>query len=213
MAKKSIAQTLGEEIANAISHGCGSLLAIAGTVILIVKAALTSGALAVVSVSLYGASLIILYSFSSLYHAITHKTAKKVLRIFDHCSIFLLILGSYIPVSLCLIGGARGWWLFGINTACTVLGIVLNSISLERWKKLSMILYIVMGWSVITSLGTVVALTPTAGIVLLALGGVLYTLGIIFYKNKSVKFMHFIWHLFVLGGSILHYFFILNYCI
>ena len=109
MTKKPLVQTLGEEIANSISHGVGSLLAVAATVILIVKAAIHNGALAVVSVSLYGASMIILYSFSSLYHAITHKTAKKVMRIFDHCSIFLLILGTYIPVSLLLIGGAKGW--------------------------------------------------------------------------------------------------------
>lgn len=213
MAKKSFVQTLGEEIANAISHGLGSLLAIAGTVILIVKAAIYSGALAVVSVSLYGASLIILYSFSSLYHAITHKTAKKVLRIFDHCSIFLLILGTYIPVSLLLIGGARGWWLFGVNAFCTVVGIVFNSISLEKWKTISLVLYVVMGWSIITSMGTVISNTPVSGLLFLGIGGIMYTLGIIFYKIKSIKYMHFVWHLFVLAGSILHYFFVLNYCL
>ena len=213
MAKKTFAQTLGEEIANSISHGFGSLLAIAGTVIMIVRAAIHSGALAVVSVSLYGASLIILYSFSSLYHAITHKTAKKVLRVFDHCSIFLLILGTYIPVSLLLIGGVRGWWLFGVNAFCTVVGIVFNSISLEKWKTISLVLYVVMGWSIVTSMGTVIANTTTAGLVFLALGGVMYTLGIIFYKIKSIKYMHFVWHLFVLAGSILHYFFVLFYCI
>lgn len=213
MTKKPLVQTIGEEIANSISHGVGSLLAIAATVILIVKAAIHNGALAVVSVSLYGASMIILYSFSSLYHAITHKTAKKVMRIFDHCSIFLLILGTYIPVSLLLIGGAKGWVLFGVNTFCAVLGIVFNAINMEKWKKPSLVLYIVMGWSVIFSMSDVIRNTPPAGLVFLAVGGIMYTLGIIFYKNKKIKYMHFIWHLFVLAGSILHFFFVLLYCL
>ena len=213
MTKKPLVQTLGEEIANSISHGVGSLLAVAATVILIVKAAIHNGALAVVSVSLYGASMIILYSFSSLYHAITHKTAKKVMRIFDHCSIFLLILGTYIPVSLLLIGGAKGWVLFGVNTFCAVLGIVFNAINMEKWKKPSLVLYLIMGWSVIFSMGDVIRNTPPAGLVFLAVGGIIYTLGIIFYKNKKIKYMHFIWHLFVLAGSILHFFFVLLYCL
>lgn len=213
MAKKILTQTLGEEIANSVSHGCSSLLAIAGTVILIVKAAMNAGAIEVVSVSLYGASLILLYSFSTLYHAITHKTAKKVLRIFDHCSIFLLILGSYIPVCLCVIRGAMGWTLFGINAFCAVLGIVLNAINIERWKKLSMVLYVLMGWSVLMSIGTVISRVQVPGMILLALGGIMYTLGIIFYKNKKIKYMHFVWHLFVFAGSVLQYFFVLFYCI
>lgn len=213
MTKKPLVQTLGEEIANSISHGVGSLLAVAATVILIVKAAIHNGALSVVSVSLYGASMIVLYSFSSLYHAITHKTAKKVMRIFDHCSIFLLILGTYIPVSLLLIGGAKGWVLFGVNTFCAVLGIVFNAINMEKWKKPSMLLYIIMGWSIIFSMSDVIKNTSPSGLVFLVVGGIMYTLGIIFYKNKKTKYMHFIWHLFVLAGSILHFFFVLLYCL
>lgn len=204
-------QTIGEEIANAVSHGAGALLAVTGTVLLIIKACGLSSAISVVSVSLYGAALIILYTFSTLYHSITNSTAKKVLRIFDHCSIFLLILGSYVPISLCLVKGTFGWVLFGVNTACAVLGIVLNSLNLERWKKLSMILYIIMGWSVLMSIKTVVSVLKPQGIALLLLGGVLYMLGIIFYKNKNVKYMHFVWHIFVLGGSVTHFFCILNY--
>lgn len=213
MSAKTMRQTIGEEIANSISHGLGSLLAAAGTVVLIIKACMVSTALAVVSVALYGASLILLYSCSSLYHAITNITAKKVFRIIDHCSIFLLILGSYIPISLCLISGAGGWTLFGINAACAVIGIVLNAINMEKWKKLSMVLYVVMGWSVVASLKAVIAAAPAPGLILLAGGGIMYTLGIIFYKNKKVKYMHFVWHLFVLAGSVMHYFFILNYCL
>lgn len=213
MVQKSFYQTLGEEIANSVSHGVGSLLGVAGLVILVVRAAMVGTAIDVVSMSLYGASLVILYTFSTLYHSITHTTAKKVLQVFDHCSIFLLILGSYIPISLCLIGGALGWVLFGINAACAIIGIVFNSIDLERWKKLSMVLYICMGWSVIMSIKPIVETVPPAGLAFLVGGGVMYTLGIIFYKNKKLKYMHFIWHLFVLAGSILHFFFMLFWCI
>lgn len=208
---KERSQTIGEEIANAISHGTGAALAAAGTVIMIVRAAMLSSPMSVVSASLFGASLIILYTFSALYHSITNDTGKRVLRIFDHCSIFLLILGSYIPISLCLVQGAFGWVLFGINSLCAIVGITLNAINLERWKKMSMVLYIVMGWSIIMSVKTVISVMEPSGLTLLAAGGVLYTLGILFYKMKNVKYMHFIWHLFVLGGSVLHFFCILNY--
>ncbi len=204
-------QSLGEEIANAVSHGVGTLLSIAATVIAIVFAAVKSDAMSVVAVSLYGASLIILYTFSSLYHSFTNFTAKHVFQIFDHCSIFILILGTYTPICLNLLRGAQGWTLFGINCFCTVLGIVLNSVNMNRWKKLSMVLYIVMGWSVLASMKTVLAVTPVKGLIFLFTGGIAYMIGIIFYKLKNVKYMHFVWHLFVLAGSILHYFFILFY--
>lgn len=204
-------QTLGEEIANAVSHGVGTLLAIAGTVILIVVAAVNSNAIGVVSVSLYGASLILLYTFSSLYHSLTNKAAKKVFQIFDHCSIFLLILGSYIPVCLSMIGGKTGWILFGINAFCTVLGITFNSIDVKRWHKISVVLYVVMGWSVLISLKSLLAVVTIPEFIIELIGGLFYTIGIIFYKNKKTKYMHFIWHLFVLAGSIFQYFFVLNY--
>ncbi len=204
-------QSLGEEIANAVSHGVGSLLAIAATVLVIVFAAVKSDAMSVVAVSLYGSSLIILYTFSSLYHSLTNFTAKRVFQIFDHCSIFILILGTYTPICLNLLRGAQGWTLFGINAFCTVVGIVLNSINLDRWHKLSLVLYVIMGWSVVASMKTVISLTPKNGLIFLFSGGIAYTVGIVFYKLKNVKYMHFVWHLFVLAGSILHYFFILFY--
>jgi len=206
------AQTLGEEIANAISHGFGTGLSIAGMIILIVAAVVhDKGAIGVVSASLYGAGLIILYTNSSLYHSLTNKKAKHVFKILDHCSIFVLILSSYIPVLLVIIGGALGWTWFGICTACTILGIVLNSINLERWKVLSMVLYVVVGWSAIIILKPLLDVINTKELILLVSGGIAYTLGLIFYKNKTVKYMHFIWHIFVLAGSILQYFFILSY--
>lgn len=214
MVKQNIrtrAQTLGEEIANAVSHGTGAALAIAGTVLLIIKACFTGEALSVVSVTLYGVSLIVLYTFSTLYHSVTNEIGKKVLRVFDHCSIFFLILGSYIPITLCLIQGALGWTLFGVNVFCAAIGITVNAINLDRWKKFSMLLYIVMGWSIVMSIKPVVLQLAPQGLMLLAGGGIFYTLGIIFYKNKRTKYMHFVWHLFVLVGSVLHFFCIFNY--
>lgn len=206
-------QTLGEEIANSVSHGVGALLAIAGTAVLIVKACYVSDAIGIVSSALYGFFTILLYMFSTLYHSITHTKTKSVFQIFDHCSIFLMILGSYIPISLCLIRGAVGWVLFGITAALSVIGIVFNSIDLKRWHKLSMALYIIMGWSAVFVFGEVIAKVPFRGIMLLVGGGVSYTLGIIFFSINKVKYMHYIWHLFVLMGSILQYFFILFYVI
>lgn len=204
-------QTIGEEIANAVSHGVGELLAIAGAVVAIVMAAIHGTAITVVSASLYGASMILLYLFSTLYHSLTNRSAKRVFRVFDHCSIFILIMGSYIPICLVLIGGALGWTLFGINAFCTVLGIVFNCINLERWSKPSVVLYVIMGWSVLIGAKSVISAVDAAGIALLVGGGAAYTAGIIFYKARK-KYMHFVWHIFVLAGTVLHYFFMLFYC-
>ncbi len=206
-------QTLGEEIANSVSHGIGALLAIAGTAVLIVTACFTSDAMSIVSSALYGFFTILLYMFSTLYHSITNTRAKSVFQIFDHCSIFLMILGSYIPICLCLIRGVVGWVLFGITAGLSVIGIVFNSIDLKRWHKLSMALYVIMGWSAVFVFGEVVSKVPSKGIALLVSGGVSYTLGIIFFSINKIKYMHYIWHLFVLMGTILQYFFILFYVI
>lgn len=205
-------QTLGEEISNAISHGVGALLAVAGAVLIIIRAVFTSGALGITSAAIYGASLIILYTFSTLYHSLTNEKAKMVFRIFDHCSIFLLIFGTYMPVSLVLLGGTMGWILFGVNLLCTVVGIVFNSINLTKWHKASVILYVIMGWSVLISVKPVFSALTPAGVWLMLLGGISYTAGIIFYKSPKLKFMHFIWHLCVLGGSVLQFFSVYFYC-
>lgn len=204
-------QCIGEEIANAVSHGVGTLLSIAGTVIAIVYACFHGDAMSIVAASLYGAGLIILYLSSTLYHSLTNIKAKKVFQIFDHCSIFVLILCSYIPISLSLVRGALGWSLFGVNAACAVIGIVLNSISVKRFQKISMVLYILMGWSVVFVAYPVLSKLPLAGIALLLAGGLCYTGGIIFFSMKRPRYMHAIWHLFVLAGSILQYFTFLFY--
>lgn len=206
-------QCMGEEIVNAVSHGIGTLLSIAGTVIAIVYACFHGDAMSVVAASLYGAGLIILYLSSTLYHSITNIKAKKVFQVFDHCSIFVLILCSYIPISLSLVRGALGWSLFGFNAACAVVGIVLNAINVKKFQKISMFLYILMGWSVVFVAYPVLSRIPFKGIIFLLAGGLSYTGGIVFFALKKPRYMHSVWHLFVLAGSILHYFTFLFYAL
>ena len=209
--KKFNGQSFGEELFNSISHGIGALLAIAGLTVGTVIAAIKSDAMSIVGIILYGASLVILYTCSCLYHAFPANRAKKVFQVFDHCSIFLLIWGTYIPVCFSLFRGFYGWLLFGINGFFAILGIVLNSINLARWHKFSLVLYVFMGWSVMLVANRLSEI-PTNGLLWLIAGGIAYTGGIVFYAVHK-KYFHFIWHLFVLLGSILHYFFVIGYCI
>ena len=205
------AQSFAEELFNSISHGLGAGLAIAGLVVATVIAATRSDNMTVVATVLYGSALVVLYLCSCLYHAFPENKAKKVFQIFDHCSIFLLIWGTYIPVCFTILRGFDGWLLFGVNGFFAVLGIVLNSINMKRWKKLSLVFYVCMGWSVMLVANRLSSIS-TDGLMLLIAGGVAYTGGIIFYAIHK-KLFHFIWHLFVLLGSILHYFFVIGYCI
>ena len=205
-------QTRGEEIANTLSHGVGILLAAAGAVPLVVKAVLTGITQAVVGVSLYAASLILLYIASTVYHGATNPAAKQKLRVLDHCSIFLLILGTYIPLALLTLGGRLGWVLIAINSLLAVVGIALKIIDLNRFNKISLVLYAAMGWLVFPAVRTVASVLPAAGFLLLLSGGIAYTLGIAFYTSKR-HYMHFVFHLFVLLGSILQYFCVLLYCV
>lgn len=205
MLKEVKTQTVGEEIANSISHGVGAGLSVAALVLLIVKAAHTSGALGVVSACIYGGSLVLLYLLSCLYHALAKTGARKLFQILDHCSIFILIVGTYTPIALNYIKGALGWTIFGIQAGCMVLGVVFNAINMEKWKKASLVLYVIMGWMIVFSIKSILAFPPAA-LWFLVLGGVAYTVGIIFYKRKDLKFFHFIWHIFVLAGSVLQFF-------
>lgn len=198
--------TLGEEIFSAVTHGTGAMLSIAGTVVLIVFCAIYADTRAVVSASIYGASLIILYTMSTLYHAVSAPRAKQVFRILDHSTIFLLIAGTYTPYTLCSLRGALGWSLFGGIWAAAVVGIVLSSVSLRKFQKASMICYIVMGWAIILAVKPLWESIPKLSVILLVIGGVLYTGGVAFYIRKEDKYMHSIWHLFVIAGSVLHYF-------
>ncbi|MBO5105657.1 MAG: hemolysin III family protein [Clostridia bacterium] len=205
-------QTLGEEIGNAVSHGAGALLGVFGTMILIFRGMAMNSLAAVLSGILYGGSLTILYTVSCLYHSLKRNRAKKVFRILDHCSIFLLISGTYAPISVLLIGGKTGWMLITVNTLCAVIGIVLNAINMEKWEKLSLLLYVIMGWMCLFTVKPLIQSTPNGVLWLLVSGGIAYTFGIIFYKADDKKYMHFVWHLFVLVGSVLHFFYVLKSC-
>lgn len=200
--------TVGEEIANVVTHGLGTLCALAAIAILAVFSALYTDPLTVVSVSVYGGTLLILYLSSTLYHAINKEKAKYVFRIFDHCNIFLLIAGTYTPLVLCGIGGALGWTVFGLIWAAATLGIVMNAIDLHRYAKISLLLYLIMGWAILFTFSSLKTVMSTESIILLVGGGVSYTVGVIFFILRK-KYMHAIWHLFVLGGSVLHFFSIL----
>lgn len=201
--------TLGEEIFNAVTHGTGALLAIAGCVVLIVFSVIYGAAIDVVASAIYGASLIILYTMSTLYHAITHPKAKKVFRVLDYSTIFILVAGTYTPLTLSCLGGALGWTVFGVVWAAALLGIIFSSIDLRKFKTVSTACYIIMGWGVIALIPQLRHSIPKVSLVFLVLGGVFYTGGIAFFKMKDLKYMHSIWHIFVIGGSIWHYFAIL----
>lgn len=205
--------TLCEELINAISHGIGALLSIVALVLTIVISAKHGSAVAVVSSCIYGTMLIILYTMSTLYHSFKSTCkAKKVFRVFDHCSIFLLIFGSYTPFVLVAMRGTVGWTIFGIILTATIIGVTLNAINLEKFKIASMICYITMGWLIIFAFKDICNAVDKNGIILLASGGVVYTVGaIIFGLGKKIKYMHSLWHFFVLGGSILQFFSIYLY--
>ena len=206
--------SLGEEITNAILHGIGALLVIAALVLCVVFSAIHHNPYAVVSSCLYGSTLIILYTMSCLYHSLKVNNAKRVFRIIDHCSIFLLIAGTYTPLTLVSLNGPIGWTLFGIIWGVSILGIILNAIDLNKYKVISMILYIMMGWAIIFTFPRLLKVIDMAGIYLLVAGGIVYTIGAIFYGvGKKIKYMHSVFHFFVLAGSILHFFAILLYVI
>ena len=205
-------QTAGEEIANTISHGVGALLALAGAVPLVMKGVMTGSAKTTWSLAAYAVSLVLLYTASAVYHGVKDPAVKRVLRIMDHCSIFVLILGTYIPMSLLVVGGRTGWVLFLTNSTLAVIGITLNAIDLPRFDKVSLVLYALMGWLIVVALRAIIATLPPLGLALLVGGGVAYTAGILFYKSQK-SYMHFVWHLFVLAGSILQYVCIALYCV
>lgn len=207
--KNSVMYTVGEEIFNSISHGVGTLLSIAALVLLIIFAVLYSDGYGLASALVYGISLILLYTMSMVYHIVQNQTAKRVLRIFDHCSIFILIAGTYTPYLLGPLRGPLGWTIFGIIWGVTAIGILLNAISLERFKVISLVCYILMGWGIVLSIKPLAQNVELPGIILLGAGGLVYTVGVIFYVMKKYRYMHSVWHLFVLAGSVCHYFSIL----
>lgn len=205
--------TKGEEIFNMVSHIVGGALGVVALVLCII---FSKDGYALFSSIVYGVSMILLYTMSSIYHGLSPKLkAKKVFQIMDHCSIFVLIAGTYTPVLLCSIRPYDSFWawtLFGLVWAATILGITLNAIDIESNKKFSMICYVVMGWCIIFKINLLPQVMETTGILLLVLGGLAYTIGIIFYVlQHKIRYMHSIWHLWILVGSVLHFLCILLY--
>jgi hemolysin III len=209
----SSSYSVGEEIAHTITHGIGALLSIAGLVVLVVFASQNGDVWHIVSSSVYGATLIVLYSASSLYHGVTHPKAKGILQQLDHAAIYLLIAGTYTPFLLVSLRGIWGWSLFAVIWSIAMVGMALEFIDARRFKKLSLWLYLGLGWIVVLAIKPLLEQVEPGGLVLLLLGGLSYSLGVIFYVRKQMAYHHAIWHLFVLAGSMFHFFSVLFYVI
>lgn len=204
-------QSLGEEIANSISHGVGFGGAVVITPFLVL-AAIPSGAASIVGASIFGFTMMLLYLSSTLYHAFPHSKTKRVFNVFDHASIFLLIAGTYTPFTLSVLKGAWGWTLFGIIWALAILGVVFKSVGGAHSGKLSTALYVGMGWIAVIAVKPLWNALPAAGLLWLAMGGVMYTAGVLFFVyDHRIRFSHFIWHLFVLAGTACHVVAIMGY--
>lgn len=208
----------GEKIFNMVSHIVGNAVGIVATVTCVVYAALKHNTYGVVACSVFGATMIILYCMSSIYHGLhPNLTAKKVFQIIDHCTIFLLIAGTYTPITLCTLRNynlALGWTLFGIIWAVAALGITLNAVDLKKYSVFSFVCYIIMGWCIVFAFKPIVKTMQPLGIRLLVLGGISYTIGAVLYAfGKKVKYFHSVFHIFCVIGSLLHYFCILFFVI
>ena len=205
--------SLREDIANSIIHGAGFILSIIGICLLIIFASTNGNVWHVVSCSIYGATLIFLYIASTLYHSIQLAKAKRVLRALDHSTIFLLIAGTYTPFTLVNLRGPWGWSLFGVIWGLAVIGILFQTMMLRKGAIVSVAFYVAMGWVVVVAIKPILSLVDTGGLVLLLLGGVAYTIGVVFYVWRKMPYNHAIWHVFVVAGSTLHFFAILLYVI
>ena len=205
--------SIKEEIANSITHGIGIILAIGALCILVAFAGIYGNSWHVISVSVYGFALIFLYTASTLYHSIQAPRTKNILQIVDHSAIYILIAGTYTPFMLVNLRGPWGWSLFAVIWCLAFMGIAIQLGHMERWRRVSLVLYVGMGWMVLVAIKPLISSVATSGLILLLLGGLAYTVGILFYRWKSLKFSHAVWHIFVLAGSILHFFAVLFYVI
>lgn len=194
-----------EEVANSVTHGLGLLASIIGGVVLVYLAAERGEAWHVVSAAVYGATLVSLYAASTLYHALKGTRARDVLRLLDHCAIYLLIAGTYTPITLVSLRGGWGWALFGTVWALAVAGIFFKVFATGRFGYLSTVAYVLMGWICIIALKPMLVLLSPGALALLAAGGVLYTAGTVFYSWERIPYSHAVWHLFVVAGSVCHY--------
>lgn len=203
----------GEEVASSVIHGIGLVLSIAGLAVLVAFSAMHGGARAVVASSVFGTSLILLYTASTLYHSIPGAMAKRVLRTCDHIAIFLLIAGTYTPFTLLALPGAWGWGLFITIWTLAILGSAAELGLLKRYRKAAVVMYVLMGWVAVVAIEPLRDNVQTGGLVLLFGGGVAYTAGVPFYMARKLPYHHAIWHFFVLAGSVMHYLAVLLYVI
>ena len=200
-----------EEFLHSLTHGASAIISAIGLVLLVMKTS-ALGILELVGSIIFGASLVMLYSASAIYHSATYETrSRDVLQKLDHCMIFVLILGTYVPACWTSLGGWLGWSIFAVVAVCGVVGVAINLIDIGRFHKLSLVLYVVSGWMIAIATVPFIRAVGWQGFTFLLLGGVFYTVGIIFYRMTNVKYMHFVWHLFVMLGSLMHFIMIYRY--
>ncbi|HFB67004.1 MAG TPA: hemolysin III family protein [Aeromonadales bacterium] len=207
------AYSMAEEIVNSVTHGIGALLSIAALVLMVVLSVTQSSTIAVVASAIYGASLILLFLASTLYHGFQKSGVKKSLKVFDHCAIYLLIAGTYTPFMLISLQGAWGYTMTAVIWSLALFGVIFKIFYTEKFPRLSLFTYIFMGWLIVVASSEMVSKVPVGGLVLLAAGGLVYTLGTIFYASDKIPFNHAIWHGFVLGGATCHFFAVYLYVI
>ncbi|MGB5817599.1 MAG: hemolysin III family protein [Thermoanaerobaculia bacterium] len=211
LASRKRRQSLGEEIANSVSHGVGLLAAVVAAPILIVAAVWRGSAAGIVSASVFAATVVVLYTTSTLYHALPESRAKRVLRVLDHGAIFLLIAGTYTPFTLGVLRGAWGWTLFGLVWGLAVAGLVLKAAGGVRHPVLSTSLYLAMGWLVLIAVKPLWDRVPMWGLFWLLAGGLAYTVGVAFFAAERIRYSHFVWHLFVIVGTVCHFIAVLRF--
>jgi hemolysin III len=210
---KSNQYTLLEEILNSVTHGAGALVSIAGLALLIVFSSMYGQTSHIVSCTIFGITLVLLYTASTLYHSFRQPNVKQILKIVDHSCIYILIAGTYTPFMLVIVRGVLGWSIFAVVWLLTILGILFKIFFVNRFKIISTIAYILMGWLIIFAIKPLIQTLPEGGMVWLVSGGLAYTSGTIFYAWKKLPFNHAIWHLFVLAGSACHFMAVLFYVI
>jgi hemolysin III len=212
-ASQNRAQSLGEEIANSVSHGVGLLAAVVASPVLLYFAIQDGGPVEIAGASIFAFAMVLMYSTSTLYHSLPRNKAKRVFQVLDHAAIFLLIAGTYTPFTIGVLRGALGWTLFGLVWSIAVAGIVFKSFGGASFRKLSTILYLAMGWLVIIAIKPLLLNVPSWGLVWLLAGGLAYTAGVGFYAAKRIRYAHFVWHLFVMAGTACHYIAVLKYAV
>jgi hemolysin III len=211
LAVRERTQSLGEEIANSISHGVGLLAAVAAAPILVFAAIQRGGAAGILGASVFAATMVLLYLASTLYHALPRNRAKRVFQVLDHGAIYLLIAGTYTPFTLGVLSGTWGWTLLGLVWSLAVAGIVLTAVGGVRYPVISTCVYLAMGWLVLIAIKPLVLRVPPWGLFWILAGGIAYTTGVVFFAARRVRYSHFVWHLFVMAGTACHFIAVLWY--